>query len=773
MEIRNRTPYVFARVMGRVNFPAHTASLVVKASFKLVPDGTCELLPVQAQFEGDVLSKAEVPESLYEADLGLFKPNAEVLLTGTCYTPANRPSTTCPATFRVGGWHKTIACIGNRVWKKSLLSAKAGEPEPFTQVALNWANAYGGNGFKDNPAGKGHKDEVLPNLEYPGELITGRGDHPYPACFGPIHRTWDARARKLGTYDKKWLKDRFPAFAADFDWTHFNAAPKDQQLPGFLRGDESIELENMHPSLPVLKTRLPGMRVRVLLREGPEGIAPESQKVREVPMNLDTLYVDADKGEVFVLWRGVANVTDDDWSEGREILIVHEPLSQNPRTIEQLLPEFIDPVDPEEAEQEEPDEEPVSAEQWRKDFDAEVAAEEAAVSKLSAQGERAAAAQAKSHGVDLNTAKAGTAGKPPSTSAQSWANVKEMLKTFGIAVPPAAEAAAVASASMANDPYVKAAMASLSDPDPVQQTDPGAIAAMMRSGEAQGGDFSGANLSGQDLKGADLRECLLQGCNFDGADLTGANLTEAMLTGSSLKAAKLDGANLTEAELSGTNFEAASLKGAKLGEVTLQMATLKGANLEGAEAESASLLETISDGASFKGAKLKDATFSNSQLAGADFSGADLTDAAMDGVKAAGAKFDGAKLQGFRGGEKSDFSKGSFKGVEGPECVFERSNLTGADFNGANMPRAQFSGSNLSDANLFGCELRESLFLKTDLRAVKGGNANFFRAVLEGANLGKASMVASNFYEAEFMDAKTDGADFGGANLKMTKLSNQ
>ena len=121
---------------------------------------------------------------------------------------------------------------------------------------------------------------------------------------------------------------RMPSITrANFDWTYFNAAPDDQQLDGFLRGNEEVVLENLNPDHAVLKTTLPGIRMRCVVREGDDLAA------REVQMNLDTLYVDSNKSELTLLWRGVADISDSDWDECREILVVSESLTENANSL--------------------------------------------------------------------------------------------------------------------------------------------------------------------------------------------------------------------------------------------------------------------------------------------------------------------------------------------------------------------------------------------------------------------------------------------------------
>ena len=94
---------------------------------------------------------------------------------------------------------------------------------------------------------------ALPNIEHHDKLIRSQKDRPTPAGFAPYDVAWPQRMSKAGTHDKKWLKTRFPGFAEDMDWTMFNAAPDDQQNPGYFSGDEAFVLENMHPGKSVLE----------------------------------------------------------------------------------------------------------------------------------------------------------------------------------------------------------------------------------------------------------------------------------------------------------------------------------------------------------------------------------------------------------------------------------------------------------------------------------------------------------------------------------------
>src|SRR6185437_14255208 len=261
---------------------------------------------------------------LYASDFADFKLNAEVLLSGACHTPGGRPLPECPVRFSVGAWSKSLLVVGRRVWTEKVIGAAISDPHPFTTMPLRYANAFGGPGYAPNPAGKGHGTPELPNVEHPAARVRGKGDRPEPAGFGPLSPAWPQRAGKVGTqYGAKWRKERAPFYAEDFDWTHFHAAPADQQMRGYLRGDEEVSFVNLHPAAPTFSARLPGLRVRAFAKDA-KGV------VREAPMKLDTLLADLDEEKIVLTWRGLVPVEQDDLADVKTVLIASEKLVDPP-----------------------------------------------------------------------------------------------------------------------------------------------------------------------------------------------------------------------------------------------------------------------------------------------------------------------------------------------------------------------------------------------------------------------------------------------------------
>jgi hypothetical protein len=171
-------------------------------------------------------------------------------------------------------------------------------------------------------------------LEDPAHPIKSWKDQPRPMGFGPIGRTWQPRLKKAGTYDEKWIKERAPALPLDFDEGYYNCALEDQQIP-YLRGDEEVWVTNMHPQYPNFVSRLPGIRVRCLFQRD-----LTSELVEELPMNLDTLWIDMEQLQMVLVWRG--RIKSEGLPEDTTFLTVQEELATPQRSPESYRYLFIE-----------------------------------------------------------------------------------------------------------------------------------------------------------------------------------------------------------------------------------------------------------------------------------------------------------------------------------------------------------------------------------------------------------------------------------------------
>jgi len=247
VEIINTTNLLFAPLVGRVNFPDHSLSLIVKGTFDLKNRTPAKPAAKQLYPSGDKFyPDDENSKSLwYESDFAHYKPCADLLFVGKCHTPNSTPRQTCKVTFQVGDTQNSLAVFGDRYWHN--ISKTISSPDPFTVMDIRYENSFGGEGYKKNPLGRGLKEIKaangqkiipLPNIENISQLINSPDNRPEPAGFGPLDKMWQQRFSKIGSCRKSWQEERWPWFPVDFSWKYYNAAPPCLQLQKYLKGNE-------------------------------------------------------------------------------------------------------------------------------------------------------------------------------------------------------------------------------------------------------------------------------------------------------------------------------------------------------------------------------------------------------------------------------------------------------------------------------------------------------------------------------------------------------
>jgi len=741
-------------------------------------------------------------------DEGWPKAKAEVLLSGSAFVPKGRADVACEVRLRFGKRDgkaqidKVVRVIGDRTWD-AMGSATA--PTPFTEMPLGYERAFGGEGFADNPVGRGAATpsggpRVLPNVEDPRQPLRSPNDRPAPAGFGPYGAAWPQRAKDLGTYDARWLKEEAPGFARDMDWSTFNAAPADQQLDGFLSGDETYRLENVHPTEPVLEGSLPGLVVRFFVNRRPT--AGGEEELTDIATRLDTVHFVPRLRAAVLVYRGVTDVREDDADDILQLVGAIERKSE-PRPVEhyaRVLRERLDPqkgaryafrerdltpagapsvfasllppgppreglleararvraqreldasrqrlaergIDPDKhLPKKLPEPEPVPAlEDLPETMEANaalVATERANAEERRKEAEGKARELAKKAGLDFDKMR---------EDATSKKREPPQLTVDAKLVMARAQLAALA----ARGANVAAFQAKLDDPAFRAQLE----AARVRTAEAYrlsahhmpaGLPLDPANQNGlqRDFdgrlgSGEGFAGIDLYGVDLSGRDLSGVDFSEALMEGAILKGARLVGANFEKAVLARADLREADLTGARFGSANLGGADLRGAKAaEGLDLSRATLWETDLSGASFTGAKLDDVTVFEVKLAGAQLPGLSATKASFYKTDLTGMVLTGATLEG---------------------CTFMECTLTGADLSRARLGKTCLVQCNADGANLGAAEA-------ANLRVVHGSSmkgASFIEARLVGANLRGTCLE-----NAVFSAATLDRADFSDCNLR-------
>ncbi|HBP20982.1 MAG TPA: hypothetical protein DEA08_24755, partial [Planctomycetes bacterium] len=309
----------------------------VRGVFKLVPGQPLEAITDeidQGFMSGETWSPDDterVGPITRHSDFADWKPNTDLLLKGTCYPPGGG-DVVCDVAWGIGEWSKTLRVYGPRTYKPGLVfGGSISEPETFQSMPLDWAHAYGGEGHPLNPGGKGFVGPEMHNVEDPRAAVSKPGKKVDPATYLPISPVWPERRGKVGKkYGKRWEKTRAPFPAEDFDWSYHNAAPADQQLPFYLKGDERVWFRNLHPEASEFDVALPALRIRVFVKQ-------HDQTVHDLQMVLDTLYADLDAGRLELTWRGLCPINEIDLSDVKVAYVASEPLAEPPLSREHYL----------------------------------------------------------------------------------------------------------------------------------------------------------------------------------------------------------------------------------------------------------------------------------------------------------------------------------------------------------------------------------------------------------------------------------------------------
>lgn len=712
-------------------------------------------------------------------DLCMPKPNGEVLLYGSYFSPGGTPVSADTVRLKLGPIDKKLMVFGDRYWRAVLGPS---EPEPFRVMPLDFEHAFGGNGFDKNPVGKGMVEVdaygemrmPLPNIENPNSIMTSPGQRPEPAGFAPLDVSWQHRTSKLGTYDDKWLKERAPGYAEDLDWNHFNAALPDQWLDCFFKGDEEFELVNMHPEKRLIKGNLPGFRARCFIeRKTDDGV-----KFDEIKMHAETVWFLPHIETGVVLYRGVIEIQTDDASDITHLLAGYENLTDPSRHkdhYEQALHKRIDPDQSHLYMMDTTDlipdgakcgyaavsgvdaslEQEVRKKQEEEALNAKAEAEEALEAEKTRIGELFTAV-----GIDpapflanfdkpeinskslsdipdaalKNASELELISKKADLTAIDLAKVeelvstaediasdkesfaKEMLKTLSRHVSPLPEAEGVRE-------KIKKTLHVINEPPRFPRPPESEIAGKVCIHKTEDNRISYELIE----TGNPENLAHLLDSEVDGVVV---RLTE---TGQELRDSYREQAHLLEKGVAPNKLSADSVRQLLLDQIKKKQLVAGG-------------------------------DFCGIDLSRQDLSGVNLSGCYLEAVNLSNAKLSGANLEGailaFANLSRCDLSGANLKGAN-----LGSADLSEALFNGADMTAVQLGKSVLTGAKLIDCELTNADFMESNL-----AGADFSRSTLPGASFIELNMSRIKFEKAEltasqFVSCKLDGSDFSGAHL--------
>jgi len=318
MNFKNYTPFAPMVFASRDPKQKDFGVLVLQGVFDMVHQAP--LKPLEAQepvvVADEYWGEPGLSSIKKENAIAPFKPKTDIHIHGTAYAPHQTPAPHWSVGVKLGQIEKKLLITGPRCWEKGLVSGYTLlDPAPIQKLPLQYEYAYGGmhgegeavDAYMPNPVGMGYpgsKPEgsviAAPQIVSLDELKMDFGQSYLPQGFGPLAPAWLPRADFAGTSYMVWETPRWPDLPADFASQFYNSAHPDLIYPGFVEGNERIELRNLTPE-GRLVTCLPAYQFGLLVRY-------QDGEIRPLPMMLDTVALETDELKARLTWRGIFSV---------------------------------------------------------------------------------------------------------------------------------------------------------------------------------------------------------------------------------------------------------------------------------------------------------------------------------------------------------------------------------------------------------------------------------------------------------------------------------
>lgn len=291
--------------------------------------------------EQNLWEKVAATPEVQILDAGFPKPQAEVLVYGCAETPKSEPRTELSASLTVGNLNKQLYLQGKGCWRGLPGFKQQKVDQTFTRIPLSHDYAFGGEGFADNPKGKGFQaitteagESLYPLTQV--QLLNTPAQKPgqiLPLAFtGAMDFMSPQRQQYAGTYNSTYMQKAMPGLPDDFDWLFCQDALPDQRFQeASLPSNAPYKLQNLNADAPLIEGNLPSWQaVAWLLQQQTDKLKPTPQQVL---LKAETLILLPNQNLGIMLYRGKIKVNRDDARDIKALLLaLEDPKAIKPDT---------------------------------------------------------------------------------------------------------------------------------------------------------------------------------------------------------------------------------------------------------------------------------------------------------------------------------------------------------------------------------------------------------------------------------------------------------
>lgn len=277
--------------------------------------------------------KAAAPLAASQIPIDEFFPkiHREFLIYGSYFPRGHEGLGSGYVSAAVGSTEKRLNVFGERVWKKHAgVYTTFSDPQRLDSLPLTWENAYGGEDYRENSVGIGHRLNSdgetwpLPRVEDATDMVGSPDNSVRPGTFLPLPVTYPTRALLTGSFKGDYVEKFFPGYPGDFDPLYFNRTQSDQWVKDDFTETCEFRLQNMHPKIAELSGSIPDFSVRSFLK--PNG--GTNTDFSEVEMKPDTVWFFPDAELGVLIFHGSLKTDNHDWDYLESITVGYERKSQ-------------------------------------------------------------------------------------------------------------------------------------------------------------------------------------------------------------------------------------------------------------------------------------------------------------------------------------------------------------------------------------------------------------------------------------------------------------